>query len=98
MSKQNARRELEVPPIATSESDAVEAVRVWASPGHSQQVTLRTTWNDPGAWGLMLADIARHAVKAYTNEGRDPAEVLARIREMFEAEFANPTDTPIQLN
>jgi hypothetical protein len=49
------------------------------------------------AWGLLLADVARHAAKAYANEGHNPADVLARIRQLLDAEFANPTDTPIQL-
>jgi hypothetical protein len=45
----------------------------------------------------MLVDIARHAAKAYAKEGQDPAVVLARIREMFEAEWSAPTDAPSDL-
>ena len=44
------------------------------------------------AWGLLLADVARHAANAYANEGSDPMVVLARIREMFDAEMFEPTD------
>jgi hypothetical protein len=84
---------LELPPIAHSESMAQEVLRVWAMPGKAQQLTLRTTWKDPGAWGLLLADVARHAANAYANEGSDPKVVLARIRELFDAEMFNPTDT-----
>ncbi len=57
------KNELNPPPIA-SEMEAVEVLRAWAKPGSPQQFTLRTTWKDPAAWGLMLADIARHAAKA----------------------------------
>ena len=89
--------ELDVPPIANSHAQAVEVLRVWATPGQPQQLTLRTTWKDPGAWGLMLADIARHAANAYHNEGEDRAVALARIRQLFEAEFARPTDDPVEL-
>ena len=46
----------------------------------------------------MLVDIARHAAKAYAKEGQDPAIVLARIREMFEAEWSAPTDIPSDLS
>jgi hypothetical protein len=88
---------LETPPIAESDSNAVEVLRVWAVPGQPQQLTLRTTWKDAGAWGLLLADVARHAANAYRNEGADPNVVLARIRELFEAEMSSPTDTPQQL-
>jgi hypothetical protein len=84
-------------PIASSNSQAVEVLRVWAVPGQPQQLTLRTTWKDAGAWGLLLADVARHAAKAYADEGHNAAEVLARIQNLMNAEFSRPTDEPIQL-
>lgn len=76
MFKKTPKRDLEPPPIASSNSQAVEILRVWAAPGQPQQLTLRTTWKDAGAWGLLLADVARHAA----NEGQNSAEVLARIQ------------------
>jgi len=95
--KRQNSNSLETPPIANADSNAVEVLRVWAAPGQPQQLTLRTTWNDAGAWGLLLADVARHAANAYGNEGADPDVVLARIRELFDAEMSSPTDTPQQL-
>jgi hypothetical protein len=94
--KKKPTRELEVPPIA-SNSHAVEVLRVWAAPGQPQQLTLRTTWKDAGAWGLLLADVARHAANAYANEGQNRAEVLGKIRQLLDAEFSRPTDNPIEL-
>ena len=91
------KRNLEPPPIADGNSQAVEILRVWAAPGQPQQLTLRTTWKDPGAWGLLLADIAQHAAKAYANEGQNEADVLARIQQLMNAEFSGPTDEPVQL-
>ena len=91
-------QELELPPVARENPRAVEVLRVWAVPGEPQELVLKTTWKDPGAWGLVLVDIARHASKAYANEGRDQSEVIARIRQSFEAEFSNPTDEPVQLS
>ena len=90
------RRSLEVPPNA-KDPTAMEVLRVWAVPGEAQQLVLKTTWQDPGAWGLLLVDVARHPAKAYANEGQSEAEVLIRIRQFLEAEFASPTDKPIQL-
>lgn len=90
-------RELEPPPIANTDSQAVEVLRVWAAPGQPQQLTLRTTWKDAGAWGLLLADIARHAASAYANEGQNRAEALGKIRQLLDAEFSRPTDNPIEL-
>src|SRR4051812_42586839 len=83
---------LEPPPVALADANAVEVLRVWAAPGSPQQLTLRTTWKDAGAWGLMLVDVARHAAKAYAAEGEDPKVILARIRELFDAEWDSPTD------
>jgi len=83
--------------MASSNSQAVEVLRVWAAPGQPQQLTLRTTWKDAGAWGLLLADVARHAANAYANEGQSRAKVLGKIRQLLDAEFSQPTDNPIEL-
>jgi hypothetical protein len=48
--------------------------------------------------GSMLVDIARHAAKAYANEGQNPIDVLARIRQLLDAEYSKPTDVPEQLS
>jgi hypothetical protein len=90
--KKSNQNSLELPPIAEANPQAVEVLRVWTAPGSPQQLTLRTTWKDAGAWGLMLVDVARHASKAYAKEGQDPKAVLARIRELFDAEWTRPTD------
>lgn len=89
--KRTPTNSLEPPAIAADEN-AVEVLRVWAAPGKAQQYAIRTTWKDAGAWGLLLVDVARHAAQAYGDEGHDPAAVLARIRELFDSEWAAPTD------
>src|SRR3954452_23983640 len=92
--KTRNQNQLQPPPIAEADPRATEVLRVWAVPGNPQQLTLRTSWKDAGAWGLMLVDIARHAAQAYAKEGQDSADVIARIREMFDAEWDSPTDEP----
>ena len=95
MAFQETRRgELDPPPIASSEPNSVEVLRVWACPGKPQQLTLRTTWQDPGAWGLVLADLARHAALAYQQEGRDREVAFERIIAALNAELDAPTDNP----
>jgi hypothetical protein len=89
--------ELDPPPVASSRREAIEVLRVWAAPGEAQQLTLRTCWEDPGAWGLLLVDVARHAARAYEREGRVAGEVIKRIREAFDAEWSSPTDEPTDL-
>ena len=88
-------KELPVPPAARSDSSARELVRVWAAQG-AQHVSLVTgLWADPAAWGLMLADLARHAARAYEQtDGLDAGEMLARIHQAFVAELQSSTDEP----
>jgi hypothetical protein len=86
-----AKRELNPPPIAAAQLRSVEVLRVWAVPDGPQQLALITQWDDPGAWGLMLVDIARHVAQAYARDGGDRACALARIKELFDAEWAGPT-------
>lgn len=87
-------KSLPPPPIANTINDSKEVLRVWAAPNFPQQLTLNTTWENPGAWGIMLVDIARHAAKAYQKEGYDEKETLNRIKLLFDAEWASPTDVP----
>jgi Domain of unknown function (DUF5076) len=54
---------------------------------------LQTDQADPAAWGILLADIARHAAKAYALNGvYAEDEALHRIRQVFYAEWSAPTD------
>ena len=82
------------PPANAKNPSAVEVLRVWAEPGAAQQLVLQTTWKDPGAWGLLLADVARHAAKAYAAEGLSEPQALDRMFQLFCAEISTPTDTP----
>lgn len=89
--------ELEEPPLSR-DAAAFEILRVWGGDNLPQQYSLKTVWDDPGAWGLMLVDIARHVAKAYGNTGDFSEEAaLKRIKELFDAEWASPTDTPLQV-
>ena len=88
--------ELNPPPVSKN-SQAHECLRVWCGTD-MQQIALRTTWKDPGAWGLLLVDIARHAAKAYSAESDIPeSEALERIKQLINAEWDSPTDDPEQV-
>lgn len=84
--------ELPIPPIAKSDSGARELVRVWAAKGN-QHVSIATgLWDDPATWGIMLVDLAKHVAQSYKQTyGRNPDEVLERIRKGFDAEWGHPT-------
>ena len=84
---------LEIPPSVAGDPKATEIARIWAAHGQ-QHVHLRSgLWDDAGHWGILLVDLARHIANAYQQDGRgDYFQVLARIREIFEAEWDSPTD------
>jgi hypothetical protein len=83
--------ELPLPPVALERADAVEVLRVWAAPDETQQVVLKPAWPDPGVWGLILVDVARHAANAYQEQGVPREQALTRIIELFRAEWEGPT-------
>jgi uncharacterized membrane protein len=87
--------DLPIPAAVQQDGKSVELARIWAA-GGKQYVSLATgVWSDPAAWGIMLADLARHIADAYWQaESRDPTDVLARIKQGFDAEWGEPTDRP----
>jgi Domain of unknown function (DUF5076) len=86
--------ELLAPPAAEADPSAVEVVRVWVARG-GQHVSINPfVWKDPQAWGIVLADLARHLANAYQQElGLDTKETMTKITDLFVAELTNPTDT-----
>lgn len=97
MFRRNAN-ELAKPPLAR-EKGAVEILRVWGGENLPQQCSLRTTWSDPGVWGMLLVDVAKHAAKAYAQSGStSERDALKRIMDLFDAEWESPTDEPQQLS
>ena len=85
--------QLRVPDPARTDPKSFELLRVWVA-HQDQHISLRVgVWEDPTAWGVMLADLARHIANAFEKvENRDPVKVLERIRAGFEAEIESPAD------
>ena len=82
---------LHVPPAAL-EQGGVEILRAVIVEG-ALHVSLRRAFEDPEAWGMLIADVTRHVARIYANEKKLPEEeTVARIRGMFEAEMDAPTD------
>lgn len=88
----NAQSHLDAPPMSHEDPGAVELVRFWVTPDMATQVSLRTAFDDPNAWGILLVDLANHVADAYAREGEDRDRVLARIKDAFDEEWDNPTD------
>lgn len=85
-------QELPIPPSSQLAPHANEVLRVWINADKNMDVTLIPAFADPGAWGLLLVDIARHVARAYANEGHNEEAVLDSIRQLFIAEWERPTD------
>jgi Domain of unknown function (DUF5076) len=82
---------LHVPPAALDQG-GVEVLRAVIVDG-GLHVSLRRAFDDPEAWGMLIADIARHVARIYATEDKfREEETLARVRAIFEAEMDNPTD------
>ena len=82
---------LNPPPAALTEGGH-EVLRAFVV-DHGLHLSLRRAFEDAGTWGIMLADIARHAARMYAAETEiSEDEALKRIRSLFDAELDRPTD------
>jgi len=93
-----ATRELPQRPIGYQNRNAVEVLRVWADPNGPNQFVVNPLWSDSGSWGVLLVDVARHAANAHAQKyGGTPQEALARIGQLFVAEWQRPTSEAEQV-
>jgi hypothetical protein len=82
---------LAVPPTAL-EQGGVEVLRAAIVEG-GLHVSLIRAFDDPQAWGMLIADVARHAARIFSKETKlSEDEALEQIRLMFDAEMDAPTD------
>jgi hypothetical protein len=82
---------LDVPPVVL-ERGGVEVLRAVIVDG-SLHVSLRRAFDDPQAWGMMIADITRHVARIYATEtAMTEDQVIDRVRSLYEAEMDAPSD------
>lgn len=89
-------KSLAVPPAAQRDKASFEVMRVWIAE-KGQHVSIQSgAWEDPFAWGIVLADLARHIAHAHEMQDKkvDPEAFLERLLEGFQAEIDDPTDEP----
>ncbi len=87
-------KQLAIPKAAAQDAAAFELLRVWVA-NQSQQVTLRPgIWQEPSAWGVMLADLARNIVLVHseTDPELDTEAFLAAVLEGFDNEIESVLD------
>jgi Domain of unknown function (DUF5076) len=82
---------LHIPPAAM-ELGGVEVLRAVIVDG-GLHVSLRRAFDDPEAWGMLIADVVRHIARIYAKESAISEDaVLERVRAIFEAEIDAPSD------
>jgi hypothetical protein len=81
MPNDDVKNQLLIPNAARNDADSMEIIRVWIA-NKDQHFTLRVgLWDDPAAWGLLLADLARNIAKSYEQDAAlDPQATLERIK------------------
>ncbi len=83
--------ELQAPPDAV-ERGGHEVLRCFVVDG-GLSVALRRSFDDPATWGVLLADLARHAARIYAKETDiTEGEALEAIKDLFDAEWSSQTD------
>ena len=81
-------KQLAIPALAAKDLRSFELLRVWIAEG-SQAITLQPgIWQDPAAWGVMLADLARNVVTVHAeaDPDLDTEAFLAAMLEGFDTE------------
>src|ERR1700751_938755 len=59
VSSMSPEKSLSIPPVAQRDKASFEVLRVWIAE-QGQHVSIRSgAWEDPFAWGIVLADLAR---------------------------------------
>ena len=84
-------RRMDIPEQVRADPKAEDLLRVW-SLANGQFFSVRIErWADPAAWGILLADLARHIARSYAEEGsRSEGAALCRVLSGFHAEL--PTE------
>ena len=82
---------LAVPPTALQQG-GVEVLRAAIVEG-GLHISIIRAFDDPQAWGMLIADVARHAARIFARETKlTEDDALEQIRAMFDAEMDAPTD------
>jgi hypothetical protein len=82
---------LKAPPTAL-EKGGFEVLRAVIVEGELH-VSLMRAFDDPEAWGMLMADLTRHVARIYAKEmNMREEETVARVRGIYESEMDAPSD------
>jgi hypothetical protein len=89
------KNELLIPPAAASDPKAFELVRAWIAQGELHVSMQMGGWDDPTAWGVVLADLVRHVARFYEEQKHlRPEQTMVRVRDAMEAELDGEEEPP----
>ena len=88
-------KQLSIPENALNDPESFEILRVWIA-NKEQHCSIKVeTWNDPAAWGIFCADLARIVAQSYNCTSEEEyLNTIKRIVMAFDAEISSPTDIP----
>lgn len=87
-----AIEELPIPASVIAACKKSEMARIWLADGDQVVALSSRLWDDPGTWGLMIVDLAKHVARAYEARGISASDALAQIKSAMDAEWAHPTE------
>ena len=89
------KNQLEIPRGVGADPKAFELVRAWVADGDLHVSLQMGGWDDPTAWGVVIADLVRHVARFYAEQkGLNPEETMARVRAAMGAELDGEDDGP----
>lgn len=87
------KNQLAIPPGAAADPKAFELVRAWVAQGDLHVSLQMGGWDDPTAWGVVLADLVRHVAHFYQEQKRlNPEKTVERVRDAMNAELDGEED------
>jgi hypothetical protein len=91
----SAKNQLMIPSAAANDPKAFELVRAWVAQGDLHVSMQMGGWDDPTAWGVVLADLVRHVARFYAEQKHLPPEqTIVRVRGAMDAELDGEEETP----
>jgi hypothetical protein len=85
-------RELLIPEIAQADPNSFEILRVWIADKNQHCSIEVGIWEDAGAWGVFLSDLAHHIANSYEPKNElERSTILERIKLGFDLEIDAPT-------
>ena len=78
-----------VPCAVKTDPQSFEIIRVWVTSRGQHFIVRIRDWPDPAAWGLLLADLAKHVASSNEKDaGVDRQKVLDRIKAGLDLELS----------